>query len=64
MTAKIFVCFKVYTQKDGGRGYSKKVRSWKADGQVVNNMVDPRKLNPESIVEKEKQTTQFTSENP
>lgn len=28
-------------------------RSWKADGQVVINMADPRKLNPESAVDKQ-----------
>lgn len=39
--------------KEERRQQQQKARSWKADGQVVNNMVALRKLNPESAVEKQ-----------
>lgn len=56
MTAKIFICFQGTNLKGGKkRDNSNKVRSWKAVGQVINNMTDPRKGNPELTVRTAKQ---------
>lgn len=35
-------------------------KSWKADGQVVINMIDPKKLNSESAEEKQNIQLKFT----
>ena len=59
MTTKTFVLRHSSKRmgKEERRQKQQKARSWKADGQVINNTVAPRKLNPEPAVEKQNNPT-------